>query len=424
MRYGLGCCHRYSCLSKLFAGVPVSGRIRTVLVPWPDSASSNELRLYHACRTTGSSDHVYNILNREGKLFRPNVLDTLCTSQVLKVQRSSRHLVLKAASVSNSIDSRRCYSAENRAHGKHDVMKTQSEEEPRMRSDEEGLSPRSQSSLKRDQTDVAVEEVQSLARAVLVEAVKVDKMCLSIPLRNVERVIHLLLSEDFNMEQVKELLMQKPGLISSRRLKQVLHLLKHYGFQVSDIFKMLMTVPDLSLLQQQLVKNLYDTLLRAGVSDTHLQEVIVKEPRLLGLDSKFILDRVTLMKQYFKKDDVLWILRQTPDVLLDNWDDILGKFNYVFSEMKVSQRQMVTAGLFSYSLEHVRNRHVFLLRTGFFTEDKHLRSNNPILKDIIATSDNQFAKQFGGMHEAEYKTFCRLQANSEMEKENAKTDSD
>ncbi|XP_067663195.1 transcription termination factor 4, mitochondrial-like [Haliotis asinina] len=357
------------------------------------------------------------MLNREAKLLRAYI--SLCNKKVLMVQRPSKHMVVHLASVSNGIQSRRCYS-----HGKNGQVEILSEDEPKIRSDDKDLSLGRKTSSKHDQTGVAVEEVKTLAHAVLEEAVKVDKMCMSIPVRSVERVIHLLLSEGFNMEQVKELLMKKTGLITSRRLKQVLHLLKRYDFQASDIFKILMTVQDLSLLQKDQMNNLYDTLLRAGFSDMHLQDVIMKEPRLLILDSKYILERVTLMKQYFKKDDVLGIVRQTPDVLLANWDDILGKFNYVFGEMKVSQRQMVTANLFSYSLEHVRNRHVFLLRAGFFTEDKHLRCNNPILKDIIGTSDIQFAKQFGGMHEAEYKTFCKLQAKFEMGKGNIETDSE
>ncbi|XP_050416585.1 transcription termination factor 4, mitochondrial [Patella vulgata] len=257
-------------------------------------------------------------------------------------------------------------------------------------------------------------DINELVTQVIQKVHLIDKMITSIPKTTIKKQVEIILNLDANPSIIVEFFSKKPSFLKAEHLGILVEGLKKYGLKEGDIFKLLCTIDNLEELKMKKIETTFDIFRSVGMANNDIIKTFLRNPNIVRLSYKQILNRVDSLKALFKTSDVLSLITSTPDILFDSMDEVTKKFMYVHQNMGVTQRQMMYSSLFQCRLQHVINRHMFLERTGFFTKEIKQNigrlSTNPILQNIIDNSDADFAKMYGNMDVAEYQAFCKLLA--------------
>ncbi|KAK7461165.1 hypothetical protein BaRGS_00038785 [Batillaria attramentaria] len=253
-------------------------------------------------------------------------------------------------------------------------------------------------------------ELADLAIKVMSEASKVDVMVKSVPQAKVERIILDLHNCGVHTADINILLASHPRYITSSKLITALDNLLNNGLQPAQAVSVLHDFEGVLNISAGKIMDVCDALRDARFYDKSLPVIISKDPSVLLLTKKAISQRIGALRQLFTTADVVTLILNYPQLLTGDWSDIQAKFDYVFNEMKVTQKQMVFAALFRHSLQHIKHRHAFLVRAGLFDMSKRRegeKSPNARLDQIIDSPDDAFCRKFGFRVE-EYRAFCKL----------------
>ncbi|XP_071957832.1 transcription termination factor 4, mitochondrial-like [Antedon mediterranea] len=168
---------------------------------------------------------------------------------------------------------------------------------------------------------------------------------------------------------------------------------------------------------------------RVGILEGNLQRLVTKCPQVLTLKKGKLSTVLNLLKDsHFTREQITTIINDSPRIFETNLKETEYLFQYVYFRMGLTDlKQMVQAKLFTYSVEHVRQRHLFLLRLGLY-ETPNIRSKtssvNPKLHIVIDTSPSRFCKMFKVTSD-EFTMFCQELINEESDySNNDSTDSD
>lgn len=256
---------------------------------------------------------------------------------------------------------------------------------------------------------------KQMASAIQQEASAIDKMVLSLSEQDISKCIRFLEGIEMPPTNIQKLLASHPEIlwIEEKTWEVILTFLSTYGLSNDILCQILEKFPTILQLPPRALNSVIESLRQIGIYDQSLQQIIKTYPEIFLLSPSTITKRTKQLGLLFKMDDVLLLIRKSPLILAENWENIEKKFHYVFGTMGITQPQMRHSNLFSYSLEHIQIRHLWVERCGFFKkckakEDKKL---NPRLDLIIDSSDQNFAKKFGNMTLKEYKTFSKLVQN-------------
>ncbi|XP_041373226.1 transcription termination factor 4, mitochondrial-like [Gigantopelta aegis] len=262
---------------------------------------------------------------------------------------------------------------------------------------------------------------KDLALEIIKDASKVDKMAQCLQLHTVQRQIKSLLAAGLSETEVRSVLSSNSRLLRESKLSDFVLFLNGYGFGNSDIVALLENGDGSVIVSgRKKIENMYNTLLSAGQNNAQVISLLANNPQILSLSSKQVLSRLNALKELFKTQDVFTLILKSPSVLLDDWNSFHETFKYVFHVMKITQPQMVKSHVFHHPLAHIRSRHLFLARSGQWFTGKLKqgeKSPNPRLVEIVDSTDEHFAKKFGGMSGRDYRTFCRLLAKEDDELE-------
>ncbi|XP_052805268.1 uncharacterized protein LOC128234791 [Mya arenaria] len=194
-------------------------------------------------------------------------------------------------------------------------------------------------------------------------------------------------------------------------VKKIFDLLNSFGVAKSEISSMCVNFPRLLEMSHSHVARQLECLQSLGFKADGIGEILKNQPQALEKDLGTCFVRIDELKQLFKKDDVYTLLEKSPQLMFFDFEHIQDRFNYVYREMSITQRQMTYSKLFDHPMDHIHARHMFVVRSGFFQKIKHKKgqiNNNPRLDSLLDTSDVAFAKKFGGMTELDYQTFKKL----------------
>lgn len=254
------------------------------------------------------------------------------------------------------------------------------------------------------------ENLHSLVSTIVKEASKLDVMATSLPLPAVRQCILSLHNCGFHPTDIATALSSHPKYISKKLIERVQMLLSN-GFHHSQILSILLSFDTILNLSAGQIEEVIDLLRTSRFSEKDITKILAKNPAVLLLSKSAITQRISILRSLFKTGDVITLTLQSPELLTDEWNEIQAKFDYVFHEMKVTQRQMVHAYLFRHSLQHIKTRHAFLVRAGLFDLSKVKegeKSPNANLDEIINSSDEKFCQKFGKFQVNEYRTFYKL----------------
>lgn len=274
--------------------------------------------------------------------------------------------------------------------------------------------PLHHSNLAETKEQIAVRHQIKLDEAVKTiyeECKKKDVMIESLGTKHIRSCLIYLTDMNLHIKEVQELMIRSPKVFVSQNLQSTTKFLREYGFspkQVASIFK---RFPDIFDVEFTVISELLESLRKLGFYDVQLLKLVSYNPDIISLRREEIVSRVNELKTLFKSRDILHLIAKSPFILTEDVGQIHSKFNYVFSEMGIAQRQMMYSNLFSHSLGHIRTRHQFLTRAGLYkkvAKDKGEINKNPLLQDILDRNDASFARKFGNMSELEFHTFGKM----------------
>lgn len=104
------------------------------------------------------------------------------------------------------------------------------------------------------------------------------------------------------------------------------------------------------------LNNLFEFLRSHGFQQKNIMDIFSKNPELCVANLKDMEVRMNDLKELFKTKDTLKIVSTSPRVLKMPWSRIQEVFDFVYNDMKMSQRQMMNANLFSHSLNKIQTR--------------------------------------------------------------------
>lgn len=241
-------------------------------------------------------------------------------------------------------------------------------------------------------------------------------------------VVDLLLHKGFKKEHVTAAVTTNPQLMSqSRRTwERTIHDLTEYGFNKEHMLPVVLGYPPILNGKMDGLSTLLETLYSLCVPSDKANELVALCPDILQLKPKAIIHRFSRLMEIFRKADIVNLLLTNPCLLVDDWSDIMDRFNYVYFRLGFEQHVMRNCQVLSRSLEHITLRHLFLERSGLYEKpDKHgvTTVSNPKLKQIVDTTDHDFAVNVAGMTLAEFRVFGKiLQLEAEREERDALED--
>lgn len=254
--------------------------------------------------------------------------------------------------------------------------------------------------------------VSKLVISIKERGTHIDKMIASVPDQTICSYITILEGLNMPLDEIKTFLGENPELlkISVRNWQNILQTLNDHGIKNKPLLKTLHNYPLILGQKPRQLSTVFNSLRTLKISDNSLRQMITYNPEIVSFEPNKLVERARKLQTLFKMDDVIFLIRKSPGILIEDWEVIMKKFNYVFSEMGITQPQMRYSNLFCHSLDHIRTRHLWVYRTGFFKKSKHKEEKqlNPRLDTILDLSDKKFAEKFGNMSNRDYQTFRKL----------------
>lgn len=254
-------------------------------------------------------------------------------------------------------------------------------------------------------------DIEEIVDSLLQYGSERDKMVMLLPKAEVSKQVTALSEIGLLRSDIISLHKYPDVVKNLSKVTESLTILMKYGCTKNDIMKIVNSYPDIVLLSKEKITEVLEHLQSIGFNISSILKMIKSNPAVLGSDLSGAYQRIEDLKELFKTKDTLKLLEKSPSLLFVDMQEILQRFNYVYHEMGITQRQMMHSRLFSYPVEHIHARHMFLVRAGFFRKLKKKQGqidHNPKLDQILDTSDAEFAKRFGNMSALDYQTFKKL----------------
>ena len=236
-------------------------------------------------------------------------------------------------------------------------------------------------------------------------------------------VVDLLLQSGFKKEHIIAAATTSPRLMSqSRRTwERAIHDLTEYGFSKEHMLPVVLGYPPVLKGNMDGLSTMLETLYSLYVPSDKANELVALCPDILQQKPKVIVARFGLLMDVFRRADIVNLLLTNPSLLVDDWSDIMERFHYVYFRLGFEQQVMRNCQVLSHPLDHIKQRHLFLKRAGLYEKpDKHgvTTVTNPKLRQIVDTTDHEFAVNVAGMTLAEFRAFAKiLQLEAEQERD-------
>ncbi|XP_033758805.1 transcription termination factor 4, mitochondrial-like [Pecten maximus] len=225
-----------------------------------------------------------------------------------------------------------------------------------------------------------------------------------------EEGVRHLYSLRLSPEQIHRLMLEYREISRHQFFIPITQFLYKNGLNGKRTCKLVTKYPDILDIPKDEIREKIEHLRELGFITPGILLLIEGLPEVLKIPVKNIKRRISDLELLFKSKDVLDLITKSPSLLIDDPALIQKKFDYVFHEMGISQRQIMYSSLFKHSLSHIRQRHVFLVRAGFFkkTVKRGQINPNPLLEDIVDISTRAFLKKYGNMTMSDYIAFREL----------------
>ncbi|XP_027208105.2 transcription termination factor 4, mitochondrial [Penaeus vannamei] len=231
----------------------------------------------------------------------------------------------------------------------------------------------------------------------------------------IESIYQMLLDLGIKAKTIDSQLVETPDILNypAEKWNSICEVFVEHGISSYNIFKNIVMYPD--LLQHRPSK-LRDTLLQykaITIGKENVLQLIQRYPVLYLVPPRKIKKRLALLNTIFAPAELRPLIRNNPNILCDDWQDVSDKMMYIHTEMGLEQPQISASQALQKSLMHIKTRYLFLSRAGLYVKPNLLRDKmsyrrNPSLSDITDTSNRFFANKVAKLSEEEYKVFSEM----------------
>ncbi|XP_064456770.1 uncharacterized protein LOC135367428 [Ornithodoros turicata] len=195
---------------------------------------------------------------------------------------------------------------------------------------------------------------------------------------------------------------------SERECDNVIRIFRGHGFTDKVVREAIIRAPRMVELSKQ-INDLLCVWRGIFKDENNFLKAIGSYPELLYLKPSAIETRRDQLLTIFPRGDIMKLMQICPRVLVDEWEEVLTKIDYVVLTMGIKQEDILKSKVLSYSLPYIKVRHLSLLRCGVYKtpKEKDRQNNNPPLKQIFDTPTGRFI-QLAGLTQEEFEVFEKM----------------
>ncbi|CAF0895102.1 unnamed protein product [Adineta steineri] len=188
---------------------------------------------------------------------------------------------------------------------------------------------------------------------------------------------------------------------SPREFYDLISIFGSYGLQPVDVLRLLINLPtaDKTIVSVNIFKECFENLLQLKLDTSTRSILISNDPNIIQYDLNYLRERIDVLMCYFTKREIYKLVRTHKKIFSENWSDLDYKINYLKIMLFASTRDIVESGALAYPVDHIRQRYLFVYRSGLFKrvrrEEQYIiqRDLNINLIDIFHTSVSTFLKR-------------------------------
>jgi hypothetical protein len=216
--------------------------------------------------------------------------------------------------------------------------------------------------------------------------------------------------------------LKRIDLCSIEYLNELTNNLNDYGITDINLAKMLKTHEDWRLLTRKQISNAIEMFRELAMKSEVYLPVMCTNPQIFTMEKRHISIRLDDLKEFFTNKQLDKVLVNSSNLLTDNLVNIRYKFSYVYTLMGIKQDEMSRTFLFNHTIEHIRERHLFLERSLFYDKPNKkgmTKVPNPPLYQIIDSNLKEFLRicTKNTFSEFDYHTFCEYLKGESFENE-------
>ncbi|XP_037796759.1 transcription termination factor 4, mitochondrial-like [Penaeus monodon] len=244
----------------------------------------------------------------------------------------------------------------------------------------------------------------------------------------IESIYQLLLDLGIKAKTIDSQLVETPDILNypAEKWNRICEVFVENGISSYNIFKNIVMYPELLQQQPSRVRDLLLQYRAITIGKENVLQLIQRYPVLYLVPPSKIKKRLALLNTIFAPTESRPLIRNNPNILCDDWQDVSDKMMYIHTEMGLEQPQISASQALEKSLMHIKTRHLFLSRAGLYVKpnllrDKMSHRRNPSLSDITDTSNRFFANKVAKLSEEEYKVFSEM-IREELDASNSDSD--
>ena len=188
---------------------------------------------------------------------------------------------------------------------------------------------------------------------------------------------------------------------SAREFYDLVAILGSSGLQPVDVLHLLTNLPsaDKTILTIENLKQCFENLRQMKLDTTTRSILISNDPNIIQYDLTYLRERMDVLMCYFTKREINKLIRTHKKLFSEKWSDLDYKINYLRIMLFASTRDIVESGALANTINHIRQRYLFVYRAGLFKRVRRQenyvlqRKLNISLMDIFNTSLSTFLKR-------------------------------
>lgn len=142
--------------------------------------------------------------------------------------------------------------------------------------------------------------------------------------------------------------------------------LHDFGIESPRIIEALDNYEDWSVFDRELLKEKFESFRHMNFAMPLVGYLVARNEQIMHLNEKTIGYNYSKLFEYFSRGQLEILLKKSPKLLTNDIYSFRYKFYYVYFIMNIKQDAMCTSLLFNYPIEYIRERHLFLARSGFY----------------------------------------------------------
>ncbi|XP_037033636.1 transcription termination factor 4, mitochondrial [Bradysia coprophila] len=224
-------------------------------------------------------------------------------------------------------------------------------------------------------------------------------------------------TNEFPAKLIDDAIEKRPQLknFTRNQWQQTFETLTGQGFNIASFMTIVGKRPQLLRRSPEKLVQSIECLRCTNFESKLIFELVEKNPEYLEFNNIALLrEKMSFLKWLAKTEiNIFRILCASPNVLAETEQCTKAKMDYMTQVMRLDETQASKSSAFSYSLDEIKLRHVFLDRLGLF-KPKNPKvsalqpSKNPKTSSIFDCTDREFATKTCGVTVEEFETFREL----------------